>query len=157
MFVLPVSSSLHRRALRGAPSAFAHLLADCAFNGAADETPRDEPRVPRIDVLESDNAFSVVFDMAGAVKEQLKVSVEGRRVIVSTHVAAAASASEAAAPTADAGRVIYRERSAPNYARTVVLPAEVDQAASQARFENGVLTLTLAKRVPAGATQISIN
>ena len=155
MFVLPVSSSLHRRALRGAPSAFAHLLGDCAFNGAADETPRDEPRVPRIDVLESDNAFSVVFDMAGAVKEQLKVSVEGRRVIVSTHAAAAAS--EAAAPAADAGRVIYRERSAPNYARTVVLPAEVDQAASQARFENGVLTLTLAKRVPAGATQISIN
>ena len=53
--------------------------------------------------------------------------------------------------------MIYRERSAPNYARTVVLPAEVDQAASQARFENGVLTLTLAKRVPAGATQFSIN
>ena len=159
MFVLPVSSSLHRRALRGAPSAFAHLLADCAFNGAADETPRDEPRVPRIDVLESDNAFSVVFDMAGAVKEQLKVSVEGRRVIVSTHAAAASEAatSEAAAPAAGESRVIYRERSAPNYARTVVLPAEVDQAASQARFENGVLTLTLAKRVPAGATQISIN
>ncbi len=154
MFVLPVSSSLHRRALRGAPSAFAHLLADRAFNAAADEAPHDEPRVPRIDVLESDAAYSVVLDMAGAVKEQLKVSVEGRRVIVST---VAAATPETAAPAADASRVIYRERSAPNYARTVVLPAEVDQSASQARFENGVLTLTLAKRVPAGATQISIN
>jgi len=41
-------------------------------------------------------------------------------------------------------------------ARTVVLPAEVDQAQSQAKFENGVLTLTLAKKVPAGATQPSI-
>ena len=39
---------------------------------------------------------------------------------------------------------------------TVVLPAEVDQSQSHARFENGVLTLTLAKKVPAGATQLSI-
>jgi len=42
------------------------------------------------------------------------------------------------------------------YARTVSLPAEVDQTASQAKFENGVLTLTLAKKVPAGATQLKI-
>ena len=52
--------------------------------------------------------------------------------------------------------MLYRERSTAAYARTVVLPAEVDQAQSQARFENGVLTLTLAKKVPAGATQLSI-
>ena len=39
---------------------------------------------------------------------------------------------------------------------TVSLPAEVDQTASQAKFENGVLTLTLAKKVPAGATQLNI-
>lgn len=160
MFAFPVASSFHRRALRGAPYAFAHLLADHALNGA-DEAPRDETRVPRIDVLESDTTYSVVLDMPGAVKEQLKVSVEGRRVIVSTVAPAApegdATKAEASAPAADAPRVLYRERSAPVYARTIVLPAEVDQAASQARFENGVLTLTLAKRVPAGATQISIN
>jgi len=38
----------------------------------------------------------------------------------------------------------------------VILPAEVDQVASQAKFDNGVLTVTLAKKVPAGATQLSI-
>lgn len=42
-----------------------------------------------------------------------------------------------------------------SYARTVVLPAKVDQAQSQAKFESGVLTLTLAKKVPAGAKQPS--
>ena len=42
------------------------------------------------------------------------------------------------------------------YARTVSLPAEVDQQASQARFENGVLTLVLAKKVATGATQLQI-
>ena len=156
MFVLPVASSLHRRALRGAPYAFSHLLADRACSPAADEA-----RVPRIDVLESDTAYTVVLDMPGVAKEQAKVSVEDRRVIVSTVATpapeAAAPKADEAAPAVDASRAIYRERSAPVYARTVVLPAEVDQSASQARFENGVLTLTLAKRVPAGATQININ
>ena len=37
------------------------------------------------------------------------------------------------------------------------LPAEVDQTASNAKFENGVLTLTLAKKVATGATQLNIN
>ena len=42
------------------------------------------------------------------------------------------------------------------FARTVSLPAEVDQHASQAKFENGVLTLVLAKKVATGATQLQI-
>ena len=147
MFVLPVSHSLHRRD----PLAFAHLRGGRWCRVAADEAQDSDARVPAIDVIESDGAYSVVFDMPGVTKEQLKVSVEGRRVSVAT---VAAPAPEAAA---DASRVLYRERSAPTYARTVVLPAEVDQSASQAKFENGVLTLTLAKRVAGGATQITIN
>ena len=102
-----------------------------------------------MDVRESDVAYSVILDLPGVAKDQLKVSVEGRRVSVATIAATA--------PQEDATRVLYRERSAPTYARTVVLPAEVDVAATQARFENGVLTLTLAKRVVSGATQIKID
>lgn len=158
MFVLPVSSSFHRRALRGAPYAFAHLLADRPAEAATDGPRGDDVRVPPIDVVETEGAYSVVMDLPGVGKEQLKVSVEGRRVVLST----AAARSESGTPNVDAaatppGRVLYRERSAPVYARTVVLPAEVDQAASQARLENGVLTLTLAKRTAGGATQLSIN
>ncbi len=52
--------------------------------------------------------------------------------------------------------MLYRERLTAVYSRTVVLPTEVDQATSQARFENGVLTLSLTKKVPAGATQLNI-
>ena len=63
---------------------------------------------------------------------------------------------EAAAP-ADGARALYRERRCARYARRFTLPVEVDEARSQARLENGVLTLTLAKKVPAGARRISIN
>jgi HSP20 family protein len=164
MFVLPVAASLHRRALRnaGVPQSFAHLLGDrYCFPVKATVAASAEARVPPMDVLETDTAYSVVLDLPGVAKEQLKVSIEGRRVSVSTVIAAMPEAPgetpDAAAPTAAASHALYRERSAPVYERTVVLPAEVDQAASQARFENGVLTLTLTKRVASGATQIKID
>jgi len=157
MFVLPVASSLHRHALRNAGIArsFAHLLSDRDCTAATPtEATSAEARVPTMDVLETDTAYSVVLDLPGVAKEQLAVSVEGRKVSISTAVAATP---DAVAPPAPSSRVLYRERSAPVYERTVVLPAEVDQAASQARFENGVLTLTLTKRVASGATQIRVD
>jgi HSP20 family protein len=39
----------------------------------------------------------------------------------------------------------------------VSLPSEVDQSASQAKFDNGVLTLTLVKKTATGATQLNVN
>lgn len=141
MFVFPTATR------RVAPVALSRAI-DHLFNERA---LADEPRVPALDVTESDTAYTLSFDLPGLSKEQLKVTVQGRRVSIETTTAAAAKEAK------EGERVIYRERSAAQYARTVSLPAEVDQSTSTAKFENGVLTLTLAKRVPTGATQISIN
>lgn len=140
MFVFPTATR------RVAPVALSRAI-DHLFNERA---LADEPRVPALDVTESDTAYTLSFDLPGLSKDQLKVTVQGRRVSIETNAAAATEAKEGE-------RVIYRERSAAQYARTVSLPAEVDQATSSAKFENGVLTLALAKRVPTGATQIAIN
>jgi HSP20 family protein len=53
-------------------------------------------------------------------------------------------------------RSLYREPGGTRYARTVSLPQEVDSVASQARFDNGVLSLQLAKRRPDGAHTLTI-
>ena len=165
MFVLPLSrpaSLVRRSAVAPAFSTALDRLFDESFDryfgGSAAGA---DTRTPSMDVSESDAAYTIAFDVPGTTREQLKVSVEGKRVVLSTVVAsdAAAPAEGKEASGVDAkpaDRVLYRERSAAAYARTVVLPAEVDQAQSQAKFENGVLTLTLAKKVPAGATQLSI-
>jgi len=154
MFVVPVSSSQFRRPMRSTPGSlsFAHLLAQRNCDSAtADAT---ESRVPTLDVLESDAAYTVVLDVPGVTREQLQVSVDGRRVSVTSVATAPASAQ--GTPQPDTARVLYRERSVPTYARTVVLPAEVDAATAQARLELGVLTLTLAKRVANGAIRINV-
>ena len=161
MFVLPLARS-HRAAVAPAFSTALDRLFDESFDrflGGA--KPGVETRTPTMDVLESDGAYTIVLDVPGSTREQLKVSVEGRRVTLTSAVASASATKpegqdQPVAETKPVDRVLYRERSAAIYARTIVLPTEVDQAASQAKFENGVLTLTLAKKVPAGATQLSI-
>ncbi len=146
MFVLPLARPVHRAA---APQ-FSRFI-DRLFDESLE---RSAARTPALDVSETDAGYSVAFEVPGVSREQLKVSVEGRRVSIETVDAAAAPADQ---PTDAAPRVLYRERSTARYARAVSLPAEVDQASSTAKFENGVLTLTLAKKVPTGATQISIS
>ena len=163
MFVMPITRSASHRTL---VPAFGRSL-DRLFEESRARSVEAPALTPAMDVSESDTHYTVVLDMPGVTREQLKVSVEGRRVSAETvalPVAAATVepvASEASAPAAQvakaATRVLYRERSEARYARTVSLPTEVDQTTSQAKLENGVLTLTLAKKVVAGASQISVS
>ena len=110
----------------------------------------DVARTPALDISEDDKAYVATVDMPGVAKEAVKVRVEGRRVHIET------ATEEAAAPT-DGSRVLYRERRAASYARSFSLPTEIDQGQSQARFENGVLTLTLVKRVAENGGQLTVN
>ena len=146
MFVLPLARPVHRSAM----PQFDRFI-DRLFDESVERTTS---RTPALDVSETDAGYIVTFEVPGVTREQLKVSVEGRRLSVETVDVAAAASDQ---PKDTAPRVLYRERSTARYARTVSLPAEVDQASSTAKFEIGVLTLTLAKKVPTGATQISIN
>src|SRR5690349_22991051 len=83
-------------------------------------------RTPALDVSETDTHYLLAFDVPGVARDQLKVTAEGRRVTIETL--------DATAKTEDTAKVLYRERTTAKYARTVSLPAEVDQANSQAKF-----------------------
>ena len=148
MFVLPLTHSVSRRA--ASHRAFDRLFDESLDRFLGGASAPAATRTPAMDVVETDTAYLVQLDVPGATKDQFQVTVEGRRVSIET-------AAPTAAEAKDGERVLYRERSASAYARTVALPAEVDQAASQAKFENGVLTLTLVKKVPTGAQRINVN
>ena len=159
MFVLPLSRSAHRSASPQFSRVIDRLFDESFDQSLCGAAASAQARTPALDVSETDTAYNVVFDVPGVAREQIKVSVEGRRVSIETvdlPKAVPVDSAVADAPK-DAARSLYRERSAARYARTVSQPAEVDQSASQAKFENGVLTLTLAKKVAAGATQLNIN
>ena len=124
MFFVPVSREFRES------RPLAHLLG--AFDAAAS-------RSPALDVAETDAGYTVKLEMPGVAKDDIKVSVEGRKVSLQAQ-------SQRSDEKKDGERVLYRERSATSYARTFTLPVEVDQAESGAKLEDGVLTLTLPDR-----------
>ncbi len=154
MFIVPVS----RRAVPSSRS-FDRLLDD-AFDrffvqpSASDAAP---VRRPAIDVSESDGQYVVTLDVPGVSREDVKVSIDGRKVAIVAEARKAGEAADTAAQAAPADeRVIVRERAVASFARSFTLPKEIDQSASQAKLDNGVLTLTLTKRAPT-ASQLTVN
>ena len=82
MFVLPLSrpASLTRSAaVAPAFDRFIDRLFDESIDRffAGSAAGAEQPRTPAMDVSESDAAYTIVFDVPGATREQLKVSVEG--------------------------------------------------------------------------------
>ena len=132
MFFVPVSRDSRHRA---------HLF------DALESAPS---RSPALDVAETDLGYTVKLEMPGVAKDDIKVSVEGRKVSLQ---AQSVNTDE----KKDGERVLYRERSVTSYARSFTLPVEVDQAESGAKLEHGVLTLTLPKRHLRAAAQITVN
>lgn len=164
MFIVPVSrfSTAPRRAasVRSLDRLFDDAVGAFLGSEAADDSA--PVRRPALDVAESGDHYVVTLDVPGVSREDVKVSIDGRRVAVVAEARAKAEpGAEAAAqppeaPQATAQRVILRERAVARFARSFTLPAEIDQGASQARLENGVLTLTLTRR-QASAAQLTVN
>lgn len=108
------------------------------------------PRSPALDVVESERGYTVNLEVPGVAKEDVKVSIDGRRVNVQ---AQSARGDE----QRDGERIVYRERAVTSYARSFTLPVEVEQAEAGAKLEHGVLTLTLPKRGARNAATLTIN
>ena len=107
-------------------------------------------RSPALDVAETEGSYSVSLDLPGVAKEAVKIAIDGRRVSISAQT-------QREETRKDGERVIYRERSSASFARSFTLPEEIDQEASQAKLDNGVLALTLAKKRAAAAKQLTVN
>lgn len=101
-------------------------------------------------VVEKPDGYEVQAELPGIKKEDISVEVHDNVVGIT---AKSSSASE----RKQGETVIYSERTEGQISRRFALPVELDEAKSTAKFENGVLTLTLARKadVP-GARQLTV-
>lgn len=76
-------------------------------------------------VEDLETSYALTFDVPGVSKEQLDIGIEG-----------------------DVVRVASKEEAARKVKAAWRFPIEIDVASSTAKLENGVLTLTLGKKVP---------
>jgi len=147
MFLVPITRS---RSASGLARSFDRLFDD-SFDRVFGASGTDGAlRSPSLDVAETELGYQVSIDLPGVAKENVKITIEGRNVTVSARTQRDESKKEGE-------RLIYRERSSSSFARAFTLPEEVDQESSQAKLENGVLSLTLSKKRAVAAKHLTIN
>lgn len=110
---------------------------------------QDVPSI-RLDLQESDKAYQVLADIPGVKKEDIKVTIDGGVVTIE-----AQTRSESEKKEGD--KLIYSERSQGAASRSFSLAQEVDAAGAQARYEDGVLALSLPKKASKQSRQLTVN
>jgi HSP20 family protein len=103
----------------------------------------------RMDMSETDQAYQVKADIPGVKKEDIKISVEGNKVSISAEVKEEKEEKQA-------GNVVRSERYFGQQYRSFLLPQEVDDAKVEAKYQDGVLSLTLPKKPGSTGKQITI-
>jgi HSP20 family protein len=104
----------------------------------------------RVDVRETPAGYVLNADLPGVRKEDIAVDIDGAQVTIRAEVQRAAAAKEGE-------RVLRSERVSGKFARSFELPAELDEAQAIAKFEHGVLELTLPKKQGTAAKRLTIN
>lgn len=108
------------------------------------------PSQIKVDVNENGNAYTVKAEVPGVAKEDIHVSVEGGVVTISAEV------KQEDKQTKDE-KVLRSERYYGSVSRSFQLPQDVDAGAAKAKYENGVLSLTLPKKSQASTRRLSID
>ena len=103
----------------------------------------------KVEVTEDDKAYKVAAEIPGVKKEDINITVDGDQVTITAEVKQEKEAKEG-------GRVVHSERYYGKLARSFRLGQEIDQEAIEARYQDGVLGLTLPKRTTERAKQITI-
>jgi HSP20 family protein len=102
----------------------------------------------RLDVAEDDKNYFVKADLPGVNKDDINISIDGNQITVSAEV-------KEQKEERDKG-MIRSERYVGQQYRSFTLPNDVDEASARAKYENGVLQLTLPKKSGGSRKQITV-
>jgi len=104
----------------------------------------------RVDVAEKDNAYEVKADIPGVKKEDINVRIDGNVVQIDAELKREKDTK------GEGGKVLRSERYYGNISRTFSLADDVDDAKAEAKYSDGVLTLSLPKKATAASRKLNI-
>lgn len=124
-------------------SAFRRLLAPFGGDGEGG------PLRMRLDIAEAPDLFEVKADLPGVRKDDIEVRVHANVVQIDAEL-------EREKEARTAGRIVRSERYHGRVSRSFSLAQDIDEARVTARYEQGVLTLSLPKKAPDASRQVQI-
>jgi HSP20 family protein len=113
--------------------------------GSAESAPQ-----MRLDIAEDDKAYKVKAEIPGVTKDEIHVSVDGNMVSIRAEV-------KKDTEEKDGEKVIRSERYYGNVSRSFTLSQDVDENGAAAKYNEGVLELTLPKKAGSSARQVKVS
>lgn len=105
---------------------------------------------PRIDILEEENSILVHAEIPGIDKQDVKISMNEDRMLTIK--------GEKKRKQKEEGKHFIRgERAFGSFSRSFVLPENIDPAGISAKFNNGVVEITILKKEPEQPKEYEIN
>ena len=104
---------------------------------------------PSCEVTEDVNSYMMKFDLPGVSKDQVKVEIDHNQITV--------SAERKEETKHESKKKYLSELSYGSYTRSFQLPGPIDEKKVDAKFENGVLSLTVPKVETAKAKKIAVH
>ena len=111
--------------------------------------PLPTPSQIKVDVAETDTGYVISAEVPGVAKEDIHVSLDGNVVSLRAEICQQDKQSKDE-------KVLRSERYFGQVARSFALPADVDASQAKAKYDNGVLTLNLPKKVNKAAQRLNI-
>lgn len=103
----------------------------------------------KLDVHERDGSYTVKAEIPGVKKEDVDVRIEGNQVTISAEVKKASEEKEGE-------RLVRSERQYGYASRSFSLACPVDEAKSNAKYQDGILELTLPKKSTTSSRRLPI-
>ena len=113
------------------------------------EMPQAAPSI-KIDLTEQDGSYAVKAEIPGVKKDDIDVRVDGNMVTISAEVKKEKEEKEGE-------KVIRSERYYGSVSRSFTVSHDVDENAASAKYNEGVLELTLPKKPGGSARQVKVS
>lgn len=110
----------------------------------------DEQKLMKMDVSETDAAYLVKAEIPGVKKEDISVDISGNQVSIKAEVKQEKEEKEGS-------RVVRSERYQGQQYRSFTLAHEIDNAKADAKYQDGVLTLSLPKKQNGSAKKLEVH
>ena len=103
----------------------------------------------KIDVKEDDKVYTVHAEIPGVKKEDIHITIDGNQVAISAEVKNEKEVKEGE-------KVLRSERYYGKVSRAFTLGQDVDETIAQAKYNDGVLNLTLPKKAATQSRRVSV-
>lgn len=122
---------------------------DKLFEGSLRGNGESQQYMPRVNIRETEDDVTMVFELPGMAKEDIKVTVENNVLTV--------SGQRKEAEADEKATFVRNEILGGTFSRSFTLPRTVDTGKIEADYSAGLLTVHMARKEEAKPKQIEVN